>query len=130
MNNLTVIGNTCKEVVTITKEKTFFSSVVVAINYRYKKEKRSFFVECIFFEKLSSLIQSLNITKGSLLFVSGELMVEEWQGDDGRTHKNLKMLVGSFSIIKRNEEKENNNENNTIGNIENFKTITADEMPF
>ena len=106
MNNLTFAGNTCREVKTITKEKTFFSSVPVAINYRYKKEKRAFFVECIFFEKLSSLLQSLNVEKGSLLFISGELMVEDWEGEDGRIHKNLKIVVGNFSIIKRAEKNE------------------------
>ena len=100
MNNLTVVGNTCKVVTYREKEKTQLATFPVAVNYKYKNEKRAYFVDCVIFGPVAKIIADFKLEVGTLMFLSGELHVEEWTNEEGRVFKNLKLMVNTFNIIK------------------------------
>lgn len=139
MNNLTVVGNTTKPTVYREKDKTQLVSISVAVNYRYKDQKRAYFVDVVFFGAMAKIISDFKLETGSLIYVSGELQVEEWTNEEGKTFKNLKVMGSSFNIIKRNktiteETKQEGKEKTTIDfpkeeNTGEWKTATED-LPF
>lgn len=137
MNNLTVVGNTCKIVTYREKDKTQLATFPVAVNYKYKKEKRAYFLDCVIFGPVAKIIADFKLEVGTLMFLSGELHVEEWTNEEGRVFKNLKLMVNTFNIIKRGgtttttgqqppqQEQKQINETSNDG----WKTITED-LPF
>ena len=104
MNNLTVVGNTCKVITYREKDKTQLATFPVAVNYKYKSEKRAYFLDCVIFGQVAKIIADFKLEVGTLMFLSGELHVEEWTNNEGRIFKNLKLIVSTFNIIKRGKE--------------------------
>lgn len=106
MNTLTIVGNTAKEVTYREKDKTQLASVPVAINYKYKDQKRVYFVDVILFGSIAKIIADFKLERGTLIFASGELNVEEWTNEEGKVFKNLKIIATSFNVIKRGKTEE------------------------
>ena len=136
MNNLTVVGNTTKPTIYREKDKTQLVSISVAVNYRYKDQKRAYFVDVVFFGAMAKVISDFKLETGSLIYVSGELQVEEWTNEEGRVFKNLKIMGSSFNIIKRNKAvTEGTKENTNIDfpgekNTKEWKTGKSEDLPF
>lgn len=139
MNNLTVVGNTCKIVTYREKDKTQLATFPVAVNYKYKNEKRAYFLDCVIFGPVAKIIADFKLEVGTLMFLSGELHVEEWTNEEGRVFKNLKLMVNSFNIIKRGEttgqqtpQQEQQQQSINLEGSENdgFKTIKSGDLPF
>lgn len=139
MNNLTVVGNTCKTVTYREKEKTQLATFPVAVNYKYKNEKRAYFVDCVIFGPVAKIIADFKLEVGTLMFLSGELHVEEWTNEEGRVFKNLKLMVNTFNIIKRGgttttgqqpPQQEQQPTINYEASNDGFKTATSEDLPF
>ena len=136
MNNLTIVGNTCKVITYKQKDKIELATFPVAVNYKYKSEKRAYFLDCVIFGQVAKIIADFKLPVGTLMFLSGELHVEEWTNEEGRVFKNLKLMVNTFNIIKRGGTKENNTdlpkENNTdLPKEENTgEWQTGEDVPF
>lgn len=135
MNNLTVVGNTCKVVTYREKDKTQLATFPVAVNYKYKNEKRAYFIDCVIFGPVAKIIADFKLEIGTLMFLSGELHVEEWTNEEGRVFKNLKLMVNTFNIIKRGGTTTEQQEQQPQINYEappndGFKTATKDDLPF
>lgn len=139
MNNLTVVGNTCKIVTYREKDKTQFATFPVAVNYKYKNEKRAYFLDCVIFGPVAKIIADFKLEVGTLMFLSGELHVEEWTNEEGRVFKNLKLMVNTFNIIKRGgtttteqqpPQQEQQPQINYEASNDGFKTATSEDLPF
>lgn len=137
MNNLTIVGNTCKVVTYREKDKTQLASFTVAVNYKYKSEKRAYFVDCVIFGPVAKIIADFKLEVGTLLFLSGELHVEEWTNEEGRVFKNLKLMVNTFNIIKRGgttgqqtAQQEQQPQINYEASNDGFKTGQSEDLPF
>jgi single-stranded DNA-binding protein len=140
MNNLTVVGNTCKIVTYREKDKTQLATFPIAVNYKYKNEKRAYFLDCVIFGPVAKIIADFKLEVGTLMFLSGELHVEEWTNEEGRVFKNLKLMVNSFNIIKRGgtttgqqtPQQEQQQQSINLEGSENdgFKTIKSGDFPF
>lgn len=136
MNNLTVVGNTCKIVTYREKDKTQLATFPVAVNYKYKNEKRAYFLDCVIFGPVAKIIADFKLEVGTLMFLSGELHVEEWTNEEGRVFKNLKLMVNTFNIIKRGgtttEQQKEEQPKIKFEASENdgFKTTTSGDLPF
>lgn len=139
MNNLTVVGNTCKIVTYREKDKTQLATFPIAVNYKYKQEKRAYFVDCVIFGPVAKIIADFKLEVGTLLFLSGELHVEEWTNEEGRVFKNLKLMVNTFNIIKRGgttttgqqpPQQEQQPQINYEASNDGFKTATNEDLPF
>ena len=140
MNNLTVVGNTCKVITYREKDKTQLATFPVAVNYKYKNEKRAYFLDCVLFGPVAKIIVDFQLPVGTLMFLSGELHVEEWTNEEGRVFKNLKLMVNTFNIIKRGgtteqqqqlpqQQQEQQPQINETSN-DGFKTIKSEDLPF
>lgn len=137
MNNLTVVGNTCKIVTYREKDKTQLATFPLAVNYKYKNEKRAYFLDCVIFGPVAKIIADFKLEVGTLMFLSGELHVEEWTNEEGRVFKNLKLMVNTFNIIKRGgttgqqpPQQEQQPEINYEASNDGFKTATSEDLPF
>lgn len=141
MNNLTVVGNTCKIITYREKDKIQLATFPVAVNYKYKNEKRVYFVDCVVFGPVAKIIADFKLEVGTLMFLSGELHVEEWTNEEGRVFKNLKLMVNSFNIIKRGgtttgqqtpQQEQQQQSINLEGseNTDGFKTIKSEDLLF
>jgi len=139
MNNLTIVGNTCKIVTYREKDKTQLATFPVAVNYKYKNEKRAYFVDCVIFGPVAKIIADFKLEVGTLMFLSGELHVEEWTNEEGRVFKNLKLMVNTFNIIKRGgtttteqqtPQQEQQPQINYEASNDGFKTATSEDLPF
>lgn len=138
MNNLTIVGNTCKIITYREKDKTQLATFPVAVNYKYKNEKRAYFVDCVVFGPVAKIIADFKLEVGTLMFLSGELHVEEWTNEEGRVFKNLKLMVNTFNIIKRGgttttgQQPPQQEQQPTINYEANdgFKTATSEDLPF
>lgn len=138
MNNLTIVGNTCKVITYREKDKTQLATFPVAVNYKYKNEKRAYFVDCVVFGPVAKIIADFKLEVGTLLFLSGELHVEEWTNEEGRVFKNLKLMVNTFNIIKRGgttgqqppQQEQQPQINYDASENDGFKTIKSEDLPF
>ena len=139
MNNLTVVGNTCKVITYRQKDKTQLATFPVAVNYKYKSEKRAYFLDCVIFGPVAKTIADFKLEVGTLIFLSGELHVEEWTNEEGRVFKNLKLMVNTFNIIKRGgtttgqqtpQEQQQQPQINYEASNDGFKTATNEDLPF
>lgn len=141
MNNLTVVGNTCKVITYREKDKTQLATFPVAVNYKYKNEKRAYFLDCVIFGPVAKIIADFKLEVGTLMFLSGELHVEEWTNEEGRVFKNLKLMVNTFNIIKRGgttttteqqtaQQEQQPKINYDASENEGFKTAKNEDLPF
>lgn len=140
MNNLTVVGNTCKIVTYREKDKTQLATFPIAVNYKYKQEKRAYFLDCVIFGPVAKIIADFKLEVGTLMFLSGELHVEEWTNEEGRVFKNLKLMVNTFNIIKRGgttttgqqpqQQEQQPQINYDASENEGFKTAKNEDLPF
>lgn len=140
MNNLTVVGNTCKIITYREKDKIQLATFPVAVNYKYKNEKRAYFLDCVIFGQVAKTIADFKLEVGTLMFLSGELHVEEWTNEEGRVFKNLKLMVNTFNIIKRGgttttgqqppQQEQQPQINYEAPPNDGFKTATSEDLPF
>jgi single-strand DNA-binding protein len=104
----------------------------VALNRRVKKDgewvERTTYLQCSLFNK-PGLVQYL--TKGRLVEVTGHTEAEAYQGEDGKIHASLKLVVRSFSFPNSpSRDKSGGTVETSIPPISEQGGEVADDLPF
>jgi single-strand DNA-binding protein len=98
MGNLTRDPN-----ISYTPGQTAVSEFGLAVNRKWKKQDGSqgeevLFIECQVYGKRAEVINK-HFEKGSPIFVQGRLKLEQWSGDDGKSHNRIRVIVENFEFI-------------------------------
>ena len=88
----------------------------LAISRYYKKQdgtkgQDTVFVDCEAWDTGGRLVQQL-LKKGDGVIVEGSLKMDQWE-KDGQKHSKLKVRVGNFTKIGRQEKSDDSNTSNT-----------------
>ena len=65
----------------------------VAWSKKYKDKETKLFLECKSFGSVAEFIAN-HFKKGDSIVVEGELNTEEWDGQDGKKHSKIVLIVG------------------------------------
>ena len=77
----------------------------VAVSSGYGNKKKTTWANCALFGKQASSTLPTYLTKGTSVAVSGEVTLDEWQGQDGSTQKTLKVTVVKIDLIGSSQGK-------------------------
>lgn len=103
MNVWTFTGNLGKDAeLKYTSSGDPVCSFSVAVSSGYGDKKKTSWANCSLFGKSASGSLPDYLKKGTQVAVSGELTLDEWQGNDGTAQKSLKIKVASVDLIGGN----------------------------
>lgn len=77
----------------------------VAVSSGYGDKKKTTWANCAIFGKQASGTLPSYLTQGTSVAVSGEVTLEEWQGQDGSKQKSLKVSVIKIDLIGSSQGK-------------------------
>lgn len=77
----------------------------VAVSSGYGDNKKTTWANCALFGKQAASTLPQYLTQGTSVAVSGEVTLEEWQGQDGTKQKTLKVNVLKIDLIGSGSQK-------------------------
>lgn len=77
----------------------------VAVSSGYGDNKKTTWANCALFGKQAASNLPQYLTQGTSVAVSGEVTLEEWQGQDGTKQKTLKVNVLKIDLIGSSNQK-------------------------
>lgn len=77
----------------------------VAVSSGYGDNKKTTWANCALFGKQAASTLPQYLTQGTSVAVSGEVTLEEWQGQDGKKQKTLKVNVLKIDLIGSGSQK-------------------------
>ena len=116
-NKIMLIGNLTRDtVLSYLPSQTAVVDFGMAVNKKYttvyeEKRKSVLFIDCIAFKK-NAINLNKYVKKGSPLFVTGELQLDQWE-KDGVKHSRHKVLVQHFQFLGTAQQGQDNTENKT-----------------
>lgn len=103
MNIFTFTGNLGKDCeVRATQSGTTVASFSAAVKSGFGQNEKTTWVQCVMFGKKAEGQLPNYLKKGTQVAISGELTLEEWQGNDGQTNKAVKVVVNELDLIGGN----------------------------
>lgn len=102
-NKVFLAGNLTRDPETRSVGGTEVCSFGLAVNRKYtaksgEKKEETLFIDCTAWGKAGETIARY-CSKGSGLFVEGELRLEQWEGRDGSKQSKIKVTVLSFQFV-------------------------------
>ena len=100
MNKFIFTGNLGQDAeVKATQTGMMVCSFSVAVKSGYGDKAKTTWVNCALFGKRAEGALPQYLKKGTQVAISGELSLDEWQGQDGTTQKSLKLNVDDLDLI-------------------------------
>lgn len=140
-NKVMLLGNLTRDPqLSYLPSQTAVVEIGIATNRKFKKNDGSqgeevCFVDCIMFGKRAEVINKY-LGKGDPLFLEGRLKFESWQGQDGKKHSKLKVLIENFEFVggRQNDNSQQSNGETFPGDEKkdenDVDSLTDDDIPF
>ena len=132
-NQIQIVGNLGRDPEIKQTDKTKIATFSVATNKRTKDGDKTVWFRIIAFGQLAELAETYFV-KGSSIFVSGELSIDEWRdvkkGKDGTT---LEVRADKINFLPRGLDASRDADDSTIGmKREGFSNVNSfdSEIPF
>ena len=103
-NKVILLGNLTRDPqLSYLPSQTAVVELGIATNRKFKKQDGSqgeevCFTDCTMFGKRADVINKY-LHKGDSLFIEGRLKFESWDGQDGKKHSKLRVLIENFEFI-------------------------------
>lgn len=131
LNRTEIIGHLGKTPDVRNNGQTSKATLSVAVSERYKdrngetKETTNWFT-CVFFGKMADVIDSLNVEKGTLVYVSGKMNFRQYTKELGEKANIAELMGDGFQILSARRS------DGSIQPTANAPTAVAeeDELPF
>ena len=88
-----------------TQDGTATTSFSVAMKSGFGQKAVTSWVNCTMWGKRGEAVAQY-LVKGQLVAVSGELTLDEWQGNDGQANKSLKLRVNDLTLLGKAESRQ------------------------
>lgn len=100
MNTFSVIARLGKDAeLRALKNGTPVIQFNAAFDSGYGDRKVTTWMQCALFGKRASEKLASILLKGQQVGLTGEIKLDEWQGQDGTTNKSLKMMVNDLTLV-------------------------------
>ncbi len=109
INSVTIAGNLGKDAeLKSSQSGTAILRFGVAVNERRKDQQGNWsdytnWVDCVMFGKRAQSVAQY-LTKGTKVSVQGKLHYSSWQGNDGKTHSKLEVMVDELEFMSRGNQ--------------------------
>lgn len=98
MNSVNIIGRLTKDVeLRTTQSGKQVASFSIAIDDGYGDNKRTYFINCVAWEKKAEVICK-NLGKGSQVGISGKITTRNWDDNEGKKHYATEVLVSDITF--------------------------------
>lgn len=98
-NNTVLMGNAVAEPeLHYTGSGTEVANFSIAVNTKRGERERVLFLPCVVFGKLAE-ISVKYIQKGKNILVSGELVQEQWENDEGQKRSQIKLYINQLQLL-------------------------------
>ena len=64
-----------------------------------EQQERTEWHRCVVYRKLAEIVQQLNVTKGSKVYVEGKLQTRKWQDQNGQDRYTTEIVVDEFQLL-------------------------------
>lgn len=98
------LGKDCE--IKYTKSGDAIGTFSVAVSSGYGDNKKTTWANCALFGNQAKSKLPEYLTSGTSVAVSGEVFMEEWQGQDGVKNKSLKVNVMKIDLIGSSKQKD------------------------
>ena len=100
MNNFCFVGRIGKDAeLRTTAGGTSVLSFNAAVDSGYGDNKKTTWCKCTMFGKRAEGNISTYLKKGQQVAISGELSLDEWQGQDGQSHAQVSVRVNELTLV-------------------------------
>lgn len=134
INKVFLAGNLTRDPETRSVGGTEVCSFGLAVNKKYtaksgEKREEVLFIDCNAWGKTGETIARY-CSKGSGLFIEGELKLDQWEGKDGSKQSRIKVTVLSFQFVGDRAEKSDRTSKTTGLAYHGRDEMTEDDIPF
>lgn len=111
INSVTIAGNLGKDAeLKSTQGGTAILRFSVAVNERRKDQSGNWtdytnWISCVMFGKRAQSVAQY-LTRGTKVTVQGKLHYSSWQGNDGKTHSKLEVMVDELEFMSRGNQQQ------------------------
>jgi single-strand DNA-binding protein len=116
MNSINLIGRLTKdpEIKTTQGGKSIVNFSIAVNDGKRNGKDIAYFFECSAWEKTGEAIKNF-VKKGQQIGLSGKLVQDSWDGQDGRKNYKIKILVQGFTFVgNRQDNSTNSQESNPV----------------
>lgn len=99
------VGRVTADLELQTGSKTSFVRFNLAVNKGYGEGEHTVFMQCVLFDKAAERIVNAKVKKGSLIWASGDLDLNEYEKPGGVKEKSLKLSVHDWGYIPAGKSK-------------------------
>ena len=109
INSVTIAGNLGKDAeLKSSQSGTAILRFGVAVNERRKDQSGNWsdytnWIGCVMFGKRAQSVAQY-LTKGTKVTIQGKLHYSSWQGNDGKTHSKLEVMVDELEFMSRGNQ--------------------------
>lgn len=111
INSVTIAGNLGKDAeLKSTQGGTAILRFGVAVNERRKDQSGNWtdytnWISCVMFGKRAQSVAQY-LTKGTKVTIQGKLHYSSWQGNDGKAHSKLEVMVDELEFMSRGNQQQ------------------------
>lgn len=111
INSVTIAGNLGKDAeLKSTQGGTAILRFSVAVNERRKDQSGNWtdytnWIGCVMFGKRAQAVAQY-LTRGTKVTIQGKLHYSSWQGNDGKTHSKLEVMVDELEFMSRGNQQQ------------------------